>query len=256
MLQSHVSKARAELRPQTLDDLIAALGEDAMHQSAEEALRMIAGRIWRILVETARIPLPSSHLESRSSLLRRRRAVRILSDSGLLRRYWHRLEFLIDDPDHQLAAEICLIALQVAPMTVRRKALHRLFEALPSLNWFMKLEAEDRLCESFVELREDLQSEIEHREHLPTPELDVVLRMLQAVERRATHPDELLCFQVIAHSNSRTVSGVLQRLRRCGSRLYQLARTTIVEKQSVKVTSQPASCRESSIAQSGDSLLR
>lgn len=255
MLHSHISKTRPGLRPQTLDHLIVALGEEAMHQSAEDALRTMAGSVWKILVDTAAIPVPSGRLESRSSVLRRRRAVRILADSGLLRRHWHRLEFLIDDPDHELAAEMCLIALQVAPLTVRRKALHRLLEALPSLNWFIKVEAEDTLCECFTALGDDLQNEMERRKRMPTPELDLVLRLLQSVERRAADQQDAACLRgSVRHATARI--GVLRRLRLWGSALFSPREERDAGEPRNRVTTSCASRRESSVAQSGDSLLR
>jgi HEAT repeat protein len=66
-------------RREAIPLLVQALGDDVARRPAENALRALAEMARSALVDAARAPEPSAEAESRSSLLRRRSAVRILS---------------------------------------------------------------------------------------------------------------------------------------------------------------------------------
>jgi hypothetical protein len=172
-------------RPETIPHFVSALGDDLAHRTAEDALRALGEEAWPALIDAVRTPDPSRPLETPTSRLRRTRAVRLLAEAGLRPEHWPALEALLHEPDHQLAAAVCRIALQIAPERVHARAVQRLFEALDFADWFAKAEIEDTLFEQFTTLKDAIREEIQRRKRLPQAHRDPALPVLLAVERRA-----------------------------------------------------------------------
>jgi hypothetical protein len=173
-------------RPEGIPYFVRALGDDIGYRPAEEALRALGETVWPALIDAARTPDPSRELESPSGLLRRVRAVRLLADAALGPEYWPALEPLIYDSDYNLVAEACLLALRIAPENVCDDVVKRLFKAMDFVDWFVKTEIEDTLCEQFAKVNGKIGSEIDRRRHLLEPHFDPGLPVLLAVERRVT----------------------------------------------------------------------
>lgn len=172
-------------RPEAIPYFISALGDDVSHRTAEDGLRALGETAWSALIEAVRTPDPSRQKEIPSSLLRRRRALRLLAEAALRGEHWPLLEPLLYELDHELAAGAGRIALQIAPQSVRVKAVHRLFEALDFCDWLIKGEIENALCEHFAKVREEISYEIERRMRSPNAHLDPALPVLLAVQHRS-----------------------------------------------------------------------
>ena len=170
-------------RPEAVPYLIKALEDDVGRPPAEEALRNLGEMAWPDLVEAARTPDPSRELETPSSLLRRQTALRILADAKVDVQHWPRIEALLHDSDHGIAASVARVALQVAPASEHKHAFARMIQALEFADWFVKTEVEDALVDHFTKVREFIAVEITRRSRLPEPHVDPVLAVLVAVEK-------------------------------------------------------------------------
>jgi HEAT repeat protein len=79
--------------------LINALEHDASRPAAEEVLKKVGRSAWSLLIASATLPLPSKEHESVSSLRRRRSALRLLKEIGILPQMWPELRCLMSDED-------------------------------------------------------------------------------------------------------------------------------------------------------------
>ena len=179
-------------RPEPIPYLIRALGDDVGRRAAEDALRSLGEVAIPALVEAARTPDPSRQTESPSSILRRRRTVRVLADCPLAPEVWPKLQPLLWDPDHEIAATVARIALRAGAQADYAPAVRRMADALAYVDWLSAIEIEDSLVEHFQEVRVRIEAELERRCSTVSPEEqsgDNVISTFHRARRRARSAD-------------------------------------------------------------------
>lgn len=173
-------------RPDPLPYYILALEDDICRRSAEEAIGELGDEALSALVDAARTPDPSGAYESPSSQHRRRSALRLLSKLHLSLMDWHSLAALLHDEDLEIAARVASIALAVADRDDKLRAVGRLVEVLPKVDWLLQGEIEAWLCWNSA-IAERIVSEEIARRQAASHEVqaqDNVLRLLLAVKGR------------------------------------------------------------------------
>jgi hypothetical protein len=170
-------------RPEAIPCLINALGDDFGRRAAEDALRSVGEAAIPGLVEAARTPDPSRQSESPSSILRRRRAVRVLADCALAPEAWPRLQPLLWDSDHEIAAAVSRIALRVGAKADHAIAFQRIVDALEYVDWLTAIEIDDSLVEHYHELRPSIEAALERRSSTLSPEERIRDRVINTLTR-------------------------------------------------------------------------
>jgi HEAT repeat protein len=173
-------------RSEPLPYYIRALENDFCRHSAEQAIGKLGDKALSDLIDAARTPDPSGTCESRSSVSRRRSALRLLSDLQLSRREWRKLIQLLDDRDPEIAARAGSVALAVADRQDKQRAVCRLIEVLPRANWLLQSEIETWLFRSSAIAQEAVEKEVTRRQAVPhkVQAKDNVLRLLLTVKGR------------------------------------------------------------------------
>jgi len=170
-------------RAEAIPFLIHALGDDVGRRAAEFALRSLGDAAIPALVEAARTPDPSRQSESPSSILRRRKSVRILADSALTPEVWPKLQPLLWDYDYELAAAVARIGLQIGPQTDRPIVVQRIADALAYADWLTATEIEDALVEHYQELGPWVEAALERRSSTLAPEERICDRAMSTLTR-------------------------------------------------------------------------
>jgi len=167
--------------------LLWALGDGVCRSYAEDAIRKLGVAARPHLVDAAGAQSPSAEEESPASVQRRRWVLRILSDLKVSDQDWARLRELLDENDPDIAITTARIALAVAPMPDKWRAIRRLIEMLPRADWFLRTEARAALAEHFDVAQEAVEDEIARRMNSGKKEqaLDVVLRLLINLRNQA-----------------------------------------------------------------------
>ena len=174
---------RAEMLPYFL----LALGDDVCSEAAESAIRRLGDKVRDDLIAAAKSPNPSADHEIPSSLRRRRKLLAVIAEMGLIARDWDDLHLLLDEPDPELGIRCASIALDIAPIEDRRKAVQRLIRSLSLADWFLQTEAKSQLVAHFSAARGEIEREIVARRSLSGKKQarDPLLRVLSAVKERA-----------------------------------------------------------------------
>jgi hypothetical protein len=141
-------------RAEAIPRLIEALEDDASRPTAEAALKKIGQNACPALIAAAKFRLPSPESESESNLRRRRSALRLLKEIGIVRRTWPELRPLMQDADHRVLAIACEICLISAPPSEKCDAIDRLISLLANADWMLRDEIEDCLVANFEGARE------------------------------------------------------------------------------------------------------
>jgi hypothetical protein len=164
-----------------------ALGDGVCRSYAEEAIRALGDAARPFLLDAAGTRNPSAEDESPSSFQRRRWMLRILADLKLSDEDWTRLRDSLDENDPEIVITAARIGLEVAPMPDRWRAVHRLIEMLPRVDWFLRTETSVALAEHFDIAREAVEDEIARRTVASFKDraLDVVLRLLVNLKKQA-----------------------------------------------------------------------
>ncbi len=167
-------------RPEVAGYLIAALGDDGCRAEAREALRKLGESARMAVLIAAVTSQPSAEEESPSSRIRRREAVRLLSEWKLPASDWVRTKPLLDDPDPEINVHAAGIALAIAPEADRRMAFQRLIRGLLAGDGFLQMEVDAILRRNDPQLRSAIEAEIAARTQKTQRErnADRVLRVL------------------------------------------------------------------------------
>ncbi len=175
-------------RPEPIPELIGCLGDSICCTFAEKALRTLGRSAYRHLLAAARTPEPSAEYESPSSLCRRRSALRLLAEIGVPAEDWPHLAPLRDDGDAEVAMRANRIALAMPHHSETVRAVRQLIDMHPRAPWFLRIEIESWLLESFAITMEVLAQEIAERGSATNLEgsTDELLRWLHALQERLT----------------------------------------------------------------------
>jgi hypothetical protein len=173
-------------RSEPLPHYMLALEDDLCRRSAIEALGKLGAKALPALVDAARTPDPTCIEESPSSILRRRSALRLLSNLRLSPTDWQKLAPILYDRDPEIAARAGSVALAFADREDKQRAVSRLIEVLPGVDWLLQGEIEAWLCQSSRIAQRAVAKEIARRQSAPreVQAKDNVLRLLFAVKRR------------------------------------------------------------------------
>jgi hypothetical protein len=176
VLQLFLEVARARPLPAVLEALgklraldaipylIAALEDDALRPSAEDALRNMANEARTALFETSIEIFPDRDHESPSSVLRRVAALNILADIGIPEGRWGESRPLLEDADSRIVVAASRIAVRtVEAVGDRARIARRLLEMLGSADWSLQPDIEQLLVCLFDEAKTLLEKEIERR---------------------------------------------------------------------------------------------
>jgi hypothetical protein len=166
------------------------LGDGVCRSSAEAAIRKFESDARPFLIDAARNPNPSREDENPSSLQRRRWVLRILSDLKVLPQDWKSLRECLEESDAEIVITCARIGLEVAPKPDQLRAVHRLIEMLPRVDWFLRTDVRMALLEHFDVSRELIEDEIARRTAASAKDcvFDVLLRLLINVRIQALEP--------------------------------------------------------------------
>ena len=179
-------------RPEVAGYFVEALGDGDCRAEAREALRKLGESARTAVLIAAVMPQPSAEEESPSSRIRRREAVRLLSEWKLPASDWTRTKPLLDDPDPEINVHAAQIALAIAPEADRTTAFRRLIAGLRTGDGFLQMEADGILRRNYPQLRSAIGAEIAVRMQKPERErcADRVLRVLLNIrEQEAKRAD-------------------------------------------------------------------
>jgi hypothetical protein len=177
---------------ETMPYLLWALGDGICRAPAEEAIRRMGHQALPFLIDAADKPDPSREEEIPASRQRRKSVVRLLSDLSVSDNDWPRLRPLLEDRDSEIVMTASRIAIDVAPLVERQRAVERLIEVLPHANWFLRAEAQTVLAAHFDLAQEAVEREIIRRSASTEKEqaMDMVLRMLVNLRNQIPQPNK------------------------------------------------------------------
>lgn len=142
-------------RPETIPILIDALADDCAATAAQDALRSNPDQAVPSLIEIAlRVTVGPSGREMPSSVRRRRRALRLLLEMPVTGDARNRIARLAHDPDDEIAALACRIAIAADCEQPGRACAKRLVDLLQRAPWPLRKEIEDCLIEHLAVARE------------------------------------------------------------------------------------------------------
>ena len=188
-----VVEALGEFRkPEIAGYFVDALGDGGCRAEAREALRKLGESARMAVLAAATTPQPSAEQESPSSRIRRREAVRLLSEWKLPASDWARTKPLLDDPDPEINIHAAHIALAIAPVADRTMAFHRLIGGLRAGDGFLQMEVDAILRSHYPQLRSAIEAEIVARMEKPQRERngDRVLRVLLSIREGEAEPED------------------------------------------------------------------
>lgn len=154
-------------RPETIAYFERALEDDFYRPAAEEAFLELGRASCAALALSAVTPLPSSFLESPSSLERRRSAVRLLNEIGADAERWQTLRELTQEPDAELVVGASKLGINVASREDRLIIVRRHSELLSSAPWHLQEDIESLLVALKDESAQEIESEITWRMEQP-----------------------------------------------------------------------------------------
>jgi hypothetical protein len=177
-------------RTEAMPYLLWALGDGVCRSAAETAIRKFAGESRRFLMDAAGRPNPSREDENPSSLQRRRWALRILCDLKPAAADWKNLRECLEEEDPEIAITCARIALEIAPRPEQLRAVRRLIDMLPRVDWFLRTDVRTALLEHFDISREAVEDEIARRTAASERNgvFDVVVRLLTNIRIQALEP--------------------------------------------------------------------
>jgi PBS lyase HEAT-like repeat len=135
--------------------LINALEHDASRPAAEEALKKVGRSARSPLIASATLPLPSKEHESVSSLRRRRSALRLLKEIGILPQMWPELRCLMSDEDARISTLVCEIGVLNAHPDEKYDVLQRLIDVSAEDDWMVHDDVEECLVHYFESMRSE-----------------------------------------------------------------------------------------------------
>jgi HEAT repeat protein len=177
---------RAEMIP----CFLRALCEDSSRDSAENALRRLGNEARPELIRAALTAFPNAEEETPTSLRRRTSALRILGEKGTSAREWQILKTLLADKDPEIGAVCGSIALRVGSDGEKLRAVDRMIEILPDLNWFLRTQVRSCLAEYGALALDPIEREITRR-FAKSPDArftDGVLRLLINLREQIRSP--------------------------------------------------------------------
>jgi hypothetical protein len=174
-------------RIEAIPYLVMALEDDMCRPFAERALRKLGRPAQLQLLEAAITPSPSHEYESPSSILRRRGALRVLSEIGIESNEWLALRPLLEEQDPVILVTASRIGSGFEGGENMTKILRRLLAELPKLDWLMLGEAEALLLNLAGAAKPFLDEEIARRTAPSNciawdPILALLLRLRQKIE--------------------------------------------------------------------------
>jgi hypothetical protein len=180
LLPGVVESLGAFRRLDTMPYFLWALGDGVCRPQAEEAIRGLGEAARPALVDAANARTPSAEEETSSSLQRRRWALRILLDLGVVGSDWERLEGLLGESDPEIVITSARIGLEFAPHSGKVQAIQRIVDRLPTAGWFLRTEARAALSEHSDLAQNAVEAEITRRQNADRKEQaqDLVLRLL------------------------------------------------------------------------------
>jgi HEAT repeat protein len=167
-----------------------ALGDGVCRSFAEAAIRRLGSEAQPFLVDAACNRNPSKEEENPSSLERRRWVLRILSGLEILPQDWEKLKGLLEEDDPEIVMRTSRIGLEVAPVSDRLRAVQRLIEMLPRVDWFLRSDARTALLQHLDISREAIEDEIARRTAASERDgaFDVILHLLINIRIQALKP--------------------------------------------------------------------
>jgi len=169
-------------RPETMPYFERALEDDFYRSAAEEAFLKMGASACGVLAKSAVTPRPNFVMETRSSLQRRRSALRLLNRIGMPPEHWRVLRDLIHDPDEEVTVSTSVLGIGIASKKDRIIIAHRLLELVSFGPWYLQGDVEDSLIELRAEIARAVEEEILRR--METPEaIRAADKRLQALLR-------------------------------------------------------------------------
>jgi hypothetical protein len=165
---------------------ILSLEDDFCRRPAEEAISKLGALARPNLINALRISDPLGVYESPSSLCRRRSILKLLLQMKLSAPDWKLLSPLLYDDDPEITARASAIALSAGGYDDKRRAVQRLLDVLPQVDWLLQGDIEDWLTQSAAISYSAVVKEIGRREAAVRGmrSTDNVLRILLEVTRR------------------------------------------------------------------------
>src|SRR5579875_1687775 len=176
---------------EAIPHLIKALEDDVNRASAEQALKKIGRPCVSALVEAALSPHTSkSGRETPSSVIRRRSALRLLSELGIKAESWRLLCRLTNDPDDEVAALACRLGLCFAPPESRQECALKLVRLLEVAGSLLKCEIEEWLVDYFAIAGQAVERALQERAKISRSNLpgQKFFQALLRIKARATRP--------------------------------------------------------------------
>lgn len=134
-------------RTEAIPFLIDALAEDDCRPVAETGLKNLRAAAQPALLVTA-ITRPTAGTESETSLRRRRSAMRLLTETTLSPEACSLVRHLLADPDPRVAVLACKLCLMHGPECWQPRAVARLANLLPLVDWITAREIEGVLSDA------------------------------------------------------------------------------------------------------------
>ncbi|MGB6484296.1 MAG: hypothetical protein WBE86_12500 [Candidatus Acidiferrales bacterium] len=190
LLPGIVETLGAFRRKEAMPYFLWALGDGVCRASAEAAIRKFESDARPFLIDAACKPNPSREEENPSSLQRRRWALRILSDLKVSAQDWESLRGCLEENDAEIVITSARIGLEIAPKRDQLRAVRRLIDMLPRVDWFLRADVRMALLEHFDVSREAIEDEIALRTAASEKGgvFDVVLRLLINIRIQALEP--------------------------------------------------------------------
>ncbi|MGC8491654.1 MAG: HEAT repeat domain-containing protein [Syntrophobacteraceae bacterium] len=154
-------------RPEPIPFFERALEDDFYRPAAEEAFVKMGTMARGALVQAAVSPHPGLVMETPSSLVRRRCAVRLLAKVGLPAEAWPILRELLNDPDAELFIGVSRLGVEIGSKEDRSRIARRVSGLLSSVPWDLREDVEKILVRLGDEAAFDLDEEISRRMKQP-----------------------------------------------------------------------------------------
>lgn len=167
MLVGLIESLAAFGRPEPIPFFERALEDDFYRPAAEEAFVKLGPLARSALVQAAVSPHPGLVMETPSSLVRRRCAVRLLAKLGLPAEYWPILRELLNDPDSELFIGVSRLGVQIGSKDDGARIARRILDLLSSVPWDLREDVEGILVRLGEEAAFDLDEEIARRMKQP-----------------------------------------------------------------------------------------
>jgi PBS lyase HEAT-like repeat len=151
-------------RPEVVPILIRALEDDLARSCAKEVLANFDESIGPALYDAATRKEPAADHESPSSLLRRRAAIRLLSDTRTASGFWNELSPLMRDGDPAVSVGACRIGLDCGNDQQKLEAARRLADLLLSVESALRSEIEDILINHYAMVHEIVEERVARQE--------------------------------------------------------------------------------------------